>query len=47
MTHLALLIALVQVQVPSWAFPSRAADPPGAIDTVTPLHIPGSRATFT
>jgi cytochrome c553 len=46
MTHVALLIALVQMQVPAWAFPSRAADPPGG-DSVAPLHVPGSRATFT
>jgi cytochrome c553 len=45
MTHLALLLALVQV--PSWAFPTRPPEPSGGGDSVTPLHIPGSRLTFT
>jgi cytochrome c553 len=50
MTHVALLIALVQMQVPAWAFPVSPAapgGPPGVVDTITPLHIPGSHAAFT
>jgi cytochrome c553 len=45
MTHVALLVALLQV--PSWAFPMHSAGPPGSIDSVTPLHVPGSQAAFT
>jgi cytochrome c553 len=47
MTHLALLLALVQVQVPAWAFPMHPAEPAGTLDSVTPLHVPGSQAAFT
>ena len=50
MTHVALLLALVQIQVPAWAFPvspGAPGGPPGVVDTVTPLHIPGSHAAFT
>lgn len=45
MTHVALLLALLQV--PSWAFPMPPAEQAGTIDSVTPLHVPGSRAAFT
>jgi cytochrome c553 len=50
MTHVALLLALVQMQVPTWAFPTSPAGPggpPGIVDTITPQHVPGSHATFT
>jgi len=50
MTHVALLIALVQMQVPAWAFPVSPAGPggpPSVVDTITPQHIPGSHAAFT
>jgi cytochrome c553 len=44
MTHLALLLALVQV--PSWAFPMHRGES-GPIDSATPLRVPGSQVTFT
>lgn len=48
MGHLALLLALVQVQVqvPAWAFPTHRVEF-GPADSVTPLHVPGSQVTFT
>lgn len=34
-------------EVPAWMFPTSAAPPSPVVDSVAPLHVPGSRAAYT